>query len=77
LQATGFGGTVQKKETVEEKIARHSSEKKAAPARQITVQFNADVADGMPWKFTPCQREVGTLLFRTSVLLSASLLSLL
>ena len=22
------------------------------------MQFNADVADGLPWKFTPCQREV-------------------
>lgn len=22
------------------------------------MQFNADVADGMPWKFTPTQREV-------------------
>jgi hypothetical protein len=22
------------------------------------VQFNADVADGMPWKFVPTQREV-------------------
>lgn len=22
------------------------------------VQFNADVADGMPWKFIPTQREV-------------------
>jgi cytochrome c oxidase assembly protein Cox11 len=27
--------------------------------RDITVQFNADVADGMPWKFIPTQREVG------------------
>lgn len=22
------------------------------------MQFNADVADGMPWKFVPTQREV-------------------
>mmetsp|Transcript_1881 Transcript_1881/g.6711 ORF Transcript_1881/g.6711 Transcript_1881/m.6711 type:complete len:150 (+) Transcript_1881:554-1003(+) len=27
-------------------------------ARPVTIQFNADVADGMPWKFKPCQREV-------------------
>ncbi|XP_042970391.1 cytochrome c oxidase assembly protein COX11, mitochondrial-like isoform X3 [Carya illinoinensis] len=26
--------------------------------REIVVQFNADVADGMPWKFVPTQREV-------------------
>ena len=26
--------------------------------REIVVQFNADVADGMQWKFTPTQREV-------------------
>ncbi|KAG2241406.1 hypothetical protein Bca52824_096610 [Brassica carinata] len=25
---------------------------------EIVVQFNADVADGMQWKFTPTQREV-------------------
>ncbi|WZZ56322.1 hypothetical protein YC2023_056429 [Brassica napus] len=37
-QATGYGGTVQRKE--------------------IVAQFNADVADGMQWKFTPTQREV-------------------
>ncbi|CAN6804859.1 unnamed protein product [Brassica oleracea var. botrytis] len=51
-QATGYGGTVQRKETVEEKIARHSE------SGTIVVQFNADVADGMQWKFTPTQREV-------------------
>jgi len=26
--------------------------------REIVVQFNADVADGMQWKFIPAQREV-------------------
>ncbi|KAL5972569.1 Cytochrome c oxidase assembly protein cox11, mitochondrial [Asimina triloba] len=26
--------------------------------REIVVQFNADIADGMPWKFVPAQREV-------------------
>ena len=26
--------------------------------REIVVQFNADVADGMQWKFIPTQREV-------------------
>lgn len=26
------------------------------------VQFNADVADGMPWRFIPTQREVFSIL---------------
>ncbi|RYR45106.1 hypothetical protein Ahy_A07g030975 isoform A [Arachis hypogaea] len=56
-QATGYGGTVQRRETVEEKIARHDKEKTVA-TREIVVQFNADIADGMPWKFIPTQREV-------------------
>ncbi|XP_009111199.1 cytochrome c oxidase assembly protein COX11, mitochondrial [Brassica rapa] len=56
-QATGYGGTVQRKETVEEKIARHS-DSGTVTEREIVVQFNADVADGMQWKFTPTQREV-------------------
>nr|VDC64601.1 unnamed protein product [Brassica rapa] len=65
-QATGYGGTVQRKETVEEKIARHSESGTLTILfimfclgnREIVVQFNADVADGMQWKFTPTQREV-------------------
>lgn len=56
-QATGYGGTVQRRETVEEKIARHSRDG-TLTNREIVVQFNADVADGMPWKFIPTQREV-------------------
>ncbi|KAJ8643820.1 hypothetical protein MRB53_005568 [Persea americana] len=56
-QATGYGGTVQRRESVEEKIARHAQEG-TATSRELVVQFNADVADGMPWKFIPTQREV-------------------
>ncbi|KAL5548877.1 hypothetical protein UlMin_004108 [Ulmus minor] len=56
-QATGYGGTVQRRESVEEKIARHSKDGTQA-TREIVVQFNADVADGMQWKFIPTQREV-------------------
>lgn len=56
-QATGYGGTIQRKESVEEKIARHS-QNGTVTTREIVVQFNADVADGMPWKFIPTQREV-------------------
>ncbi|PIM97740.1 hypothetical protein CDL12_29788 [Handroanthus impetiginosus] len=56
-QATGYGGTVQRRESVEEKIARHAKDG-TVTSREIVVQFNADVADGMPWKFVPTQREV-------------------
>ncbi|KAJ7964432.1 Cytochrome c oxidase assembly protein COX11, mitochondrial [Quillaja saponaria] len=56
-QATGYGGTVQRRESVEEKIARHVRDN-TVTKREISVQFNADVADGMPWKFVPTQREV-------------------
>ncbi|XP_031285713.1 cytochrome c oxidase assembly protein COX11, mitochondrial isoform X2 [Pistacia vera] len=55
-QATGYGGTVQRRESVEEKIARHTKDG-IVTSREIVVQFNADVADGMPWKFIPTQRE--------------------
>ncbi|HJP20889.1 MAG: cytochrome c oxidase assembly protein [Alphaproteobacteria bacterium] len=47
-QVTGYGGT--------SRVAI------AAPAqvldRFITVQFNADTARGMPWRFAPVQRQV-------------------
>jgi len=56
-QATGYGGTIQRRESVEEKISRHAKDGTVA-TREIVVQFNADVADGMPWKFVPTQREV-------------------
>ncbi|CAI9752739.1 unnamed protein product [Fraxinus pennsylvanica] len=56
-QATGYGGTVQRRESVEEKIVRHAKEG-TLTSREIILQFNADVADGMPWKFVPTQREV-------------------
>mmetsp|Transcript_2675 Transcript_2675/g.4797 ORF Transcript_2675/g.4797 Transcript_2675/m.4797 type:complete len:313 (-) Transcript_2675:355-1293(-) len=60
-QATGFGGTVQRVKSVEEKIRdqdAESEEARAAQARVITVDFNADVQDGMPWKFRPTQRMI-------------------
>lgn len=79
-QATGFGGTVQRRETVEEKIAKHedSTAAEAARQRELTIRFNADVSDGMPWRFYPCQREVvvkpgqSTLAFYTAQNLSKS-----
>lgn len=30
----------------------------AAAQREVTVTFNADVTDGMPWRFVPAQRSV-------------------
>ncbi|XP_002977639.2 cytochrome c oxidase assembly protein COX11, mitochondrial [Selaginella moellendorffii] len=56
-QATGYGGTIQRKESVEEKIARHAKED-APVTREIVVQFNTDVSDKLQWRFTPCQRTV-------------------
>ena len=76
-QATGFGGTVQQGETVEEKLRARRAARAAAvaeaearaagggppappppPPRELTVTFNADVAHGLPWSFTPAQRAV-------------------
>lgn len=62
-QATGFGGTVREGRVVEEKLrARRASRDEQAEAacarREITVTFNADVSDGMPWRFSPTQRSV-------------------
>lgn len=61
--ATGVGGTVQEGATVEAKLrerAAHPDEEleRAAAARVLTVNFNADVSDGLPWKFMPTQRSV-------------------
>ena len=39
----------------------------AAAARDIVVSFNADVADGMPWRFVPAQRSVKASLCMGSV----------
>jgi cytochrome c oxidase assembly protein subunit 11 len=46
---------------VEDVVARVGSSPETAAAcaaRTITVTFNADVADGLPWRFTPAQRSV-------------------
>ncbi|GAB4822064.1 hypothetical protein N2152v2_009110 [Parachlorella kessleri] len=62
-QATGYGGTVQEGATVEAKLkarqeARDEELEAACAARELTVFFNADVNDNLPWKFTPTQRSV-------------------
>ncbi len=59
-QATGYGGTVKEGQSVEEKIRAREErpnpalEAKAAQ-RDMRVWFNSDVAEGMPWRFTPTQ----------------------
>jgi cytochrome c oxidase assembly protein subunit 11 len=47
-QVTGFGGTTQSAQVMPDKIYD----------RTITVRFNADVMQPLPWKFEPLQREV-------------------
>lgn len=62
-QATGYGGTVQEGATVEAKLkarqeAYDAALEEACANREITVFFNADVNDNLPWKFKPTQRSV-------------------
>ena len=47
-QVTGYGGTSQ--------VAVAAPG--AVEGRMITVQFDASIASGMPWKFKPVQREI-------------------
>jgi len=48
-QVTGLGGETKQASAVPETRVTD---------RQITVQFNADVMDGLPWAFAPQQREM-------------------
>ena len=63
-QATGYGGTVQRTQTLEDKLesmeADGSEEGEGTPTRELTVHFNADTTDEMHWKFYPTQRSVRT-----------------
>nr|CAD1822397.1 unnamed protein product [Ananas comosus var. bracteatus] len=70
-QATGYGGTVRRRESVEEKIARHSRDG-TTTSRELVVQFNADVADGMPWKFVRVKPGESALAFYTAENLSST-----
>jgi cytochrome c oxidase assembly protein subunit 11 len=47
-QVTGYGGTTRTAESLPEMQA----------GRIIEIRFNADVATGLPWRFTPVQRRV-------------------
>lgn len=58
-------------QTVEDKIrARQenpdAATEEAAAARELTVTFNADVNDGMPWRFLPSQRAVKVMAWLTA-----------
>lgn len=48
---TGFGGTIQRVKAPVEKPG-------AEEARTMTVAFDANVGDGLPWEFRPLQHEV-------------------
>ncbi|KDD74724.1 cytochrome c oxidase assembly protein CtaG/Cox11 [Helicosporidium sp. ATCC 50920] len=61
--ATGIGGTLQEGATVEAKMRARAERpnaevEAAAAARRVTVRFNADVSEGLPWTFVPTQRSV-------------------
>jgi len=60
-RATGFGGTTQRK-SIEDKMEEREQMDKSilekAKKRSIEITFNADVAEGLPWKFTPTQKKV-------------------
>ena len=62
-QATGYGGTTKRLLTLEDKLADRRARpredvERAAAQREVTVRFNADVVEGVPWKFRPTQRSV-------------------
>jgi cytochrome c oxidase assembly protein subunit 11 len=60
-QATGFGGTVRRKtleETLRDSENASPATKRACEDREVTISFNADVAEGVPWKFAPTQKRV-------------------
>lgn len=54
-QATGYGGTTQKKTVADLALAQERSPR---DLQEIVVYFNADVSTAMPWKFTPLQDHV-------------------
>jgi cytochrome c oxidase assembly protein subunit 11 len=60
-QATGFGGTTRRK-TVEDKLAEAANlpadVRSAARNRDVRISFNADVAEGMQWRFVPTQKSL-------------------
>lgn len=70
-------GIVAVEDKLKQRELEHDAElEAAAAARDLTVFFNADVSDSLPWKFTPTQRSVNikpgesTLAFYTAQNLS-------
>jgi len=59
-QATGYGGTTQRLQTLEEKLSQPADPLVEENLRELKIHFNADVTSGMNWKFTPTQRSVRT-----------------
>lgn len=55
-QATGFAGTTSRVAAVAADVAARPPG--APPGREITVTFNADTAEGMPWRFVPSQKSL-------------------
>lgn len=51
-QVTGYGGTVQIIDQVDQLISLPTTKK------LITIRFNANTSNGMPWEFTPAQKEM-------------------
>ncbi|MCW2236484.1 cytochrome c oxidase assembly protein [Azospirillum canadense] len=56
-RVTGFGGTTQRAEAASTRIVD----------RTITIRFNSDVNDALPWNFRPEQREVKVKLGETGL----------
>lgn len=55
-QVTGYGGTTQRVEQYASRVID----------RTITVRFDANISDGLPWDFKPDQREVTTRIGETT-----------
>ncbi|MDF1720688.1 MAG: cytochrome c oxidase assembly protein [Minwuia sp.] len=56
-RVTGYGGTTQQADTGADHVGK----------RMVTVQFDANVARGMPWEFKPVQREIKLLTGETGI----------
>ncbi|WP_448203334.1 cytochrome c oxidase assembly protein [Azospirillum sp. sgz302134] len=56
-QVTGFGGTTQRAKAAPTKVVD----------RTVTIRFNSDVNDALPWSFRPEQREVKVKLGETGL----------
>jgi len=53
-QATGFGGTTQR--ATEAQLRELATEDRSGIGRKLSIRFDSNVAQGMPWQFYPEQR---------------------